>query len=240
MTITGLGSVWPTVATSSHKASAVQNGGVDVELRQELLRRRDKDQRVRHLVSSRKGQHEGRLPDEVAAESQRVDDDNTRWLGDLLTTRGWPGQTLAGEDARRQRSCSPSTPTAFPPCSRHSWMPCAKRSTRALPLRHTWPTSRTGYESTPDSHGCMAPSSLSPAAPSGLIRSRTPGTRRTPRSSEHQRPTTRRPGLPCPRGNVRSWRGQIAVRPCREVRFAPERHMLSVADRAGPRARRLR
>jgi hypothetical protein len=71
---------------------------VDVELRQELLRRRDEDQRVRHLVSLPKGQHAGRLPDEVAAEWQRVDDDNTRWLGDLLTTRGWPGQTLAGED----------------------------------------------------------------------------------------------------------------------------------------------
>jgi hypothetical protein len=39
-----------------------------------------------------------RLPDEVAAEWQRVDSDNTLWLGDLLATRGWPGRTLAGED----------------------------------------------------------------------------------------------------------------------------------------------
>jgi uncharacterized protein DUF6624 len=71
---------------------------VDEELRQELLRRRDEDQRVRHLVSRPKGDHSVRLPDEVAAEWHRVDDDNTRWLGDLLTTRGWPGRTLAGED----------------------------------------------------------------------------------------------------------------------------------------------
>ena len=39
-----------------------------------------------------------RLPDEVAAEWQRVDDDNTHWLSDLLTTKGWPGRTLVGED----------------------------------------------------------------------------------------------------------------------------------------------
>jgi len=71
---------------------------VDVELRQELLRRRDEDQRVRHLVRLPRGRHAVLLPDEVAAEWQRVDDDNTRWLSDLLTTRGWPGRTLAGKD----------------------------------------------------------------------------------------------------------------------------------------------
>jgi hypothetical protein len=71
---------------------------VDEELRQELLRRRDEDQRVRQLASPYRGQHGIRLPDEVSAEWQRVDDDNTRWLGDLLTTRGWPGRTLVGED----------------------------------------------------------------------------------------------------------------------------------------------
>jgi len=39
-----------------------------------------------------------RLPDEVAAERQRVDEDNARWLADVLTARGSPGRTLAGED----------------------------------------------------------------------------------------------------------------------------------------------
>jgi hypothetical protein len=39
-----------------------------------------------------------RLPDEIAAEWHPVDDDNTRWLGGLLDTRGWPSRTLAGED----------------------------------------------------------------------------------------------------------------------------------------------
>jgi hypothetical protein len=39
-----------------------------------------------------------RLPDEVAAEWQRVDAENTRWLCELLTMRGWPGRTLVGEE----------------------------------------------------------------------------------------------------------------------------------------------
>jgi hypothetical protein len=39
-----------------------------------------------------------RIPDEVAAEWARVDQENTRWLGELLATRGWPGETLVGRD----------------------------------------------------------------------------------------------------------------------------------------------
>ena len=51
---------------------------MDEELRRELLARRDEDQRIRTLVSPPPGQHTVRLPDEVAAEWQRVDEDNTR------------------------------------------------------------------------------------------------------------------------------------------------------------------
>lgn len=71
---------------------------MDEELRRELLARRDEDQRIRTLVSPPQGQHTVRLPDEVAAEWQRIDEDNTRWLGEVLSARGWPGRTLAGED----------------------------------------------------------------------------------------------------------------------------------------------
>ena len=49
------------------------------------------------MVSPPQGQHTVRLPDEVA-EWQRIDEDNTRWLGQVLSARGWPGRTLAGED----------------------------------------------------------------------------------------------------------------------------------------------
>ena len=74
---------------------------MDEELRRELLSRLAEDQRVRQLVSLPQGQHMTRLRDEVTAEWQRVDEDNTRWLGDLLATQGWPGQTLVGEDGAR-------------------------------------------------------------------------------------------------------------------------------------------
>jgi len=71
---------------------------VDEDLRRELLARRDEDQRIRTLVSPPRGQHAIRLPDEVAAQWRRVDEDNTRWLRELVEARGWPGRTLAGED----------------------------------------------------------------------------------------------------------------------------------------------
>jgi hypothetical protein len=71
---------------------------MDEDLRRELLARRDEDQRIRTLVSPPRGQQTVRLPDEVAAHWQRVDEDNTRWLSELVEARGWPGRTLAGED----------------------------------------------------------------------------------------------------------------------------------------------
>jgi len=73
------------------------NGQVDKELRRELLARRDEDQRVRQLASPPKGQRLARLPGEVAAPWQRVDQENTRWLGELVAARGWPGRTLVGK-----------------------------------------------------------------------------------------------------------------------------------------------
>jgi hypothetical protein len=71
---------------------------VDEELRRELLARAEEDQRVRRRVSPPKGQYEVRLSDAEAAEWQRVDTGNTRWLADLIAARGWPGRSLAGAD----------------------------------------------------------------------------------------------------------------------------------------------
>jgi uncharacterized protein DUF6624 len=53
--------------------------------------------RIRTLAPRGWGQYTA-LPPEVAAQWQRVDEDNTRWLADVVSTRGWPGRTLAGED----------------------------------------------------------------------------------------------------------------------------------------------
>jgi uncharacterized protein DUF6624 len=71
---------------------------MDEELQRELLARAEEDQRVRSLVSPPRGQYVIRLPDEVAREWERVDTENTRWLADLVATRGWPGRTMAGPD----------------------------------------------------------------------------------------------------------------------------------------------
>jgi len=79
-------------------SAARWNCCVDEELKRELLARRDEDQRIRNLVSSQPGAYMVRLPDELAAEWQRIDDENTRWLAEVLSARGWPGRTLVGED----------------------------------------------------------------------------------------------------------------------------------------------
>ena len=71
---------------------------MDEELRRELLARRDEDQRIRTAVSPPGGQYVVQLPDEMADQWQRIDEDNTRWLGEVLNAQGWPGRTLAGED----------------------------------------------------------------------------------------------------------------------------------------------
>ena len=71
---------------------------MDEELRRELLARADDDQRVRHQVSPPKGQYVIKLSTEAAEEWRRVDTSNTRWLADILATRGWPGRTMVGED----------------------------------------------------------------------------------------------------------------------------------------------
>jgi hypothetical protein len=71
---------------------------VDDGLRAELLARRDEDQRVRHLISRPPGDGPVRVPDDVAREWRRVDEDNTACLAELVTRRGWPGHSSVGED----------------------------------------------------------------------------------------------------------------------------------------------
>ena len=82
----------------SHTARVRWNGWMDEELRRELLARAEEDQRVRRQVPPPKGQHVIRLSAEAAEEWRRVDTGNTRWLADILATRGWPGRNMAGED----------------------------------------------------------------------------------------------------------------------------------------------
>jgi len=99
---------------------------MDELLRRELLARRDEDQRVRSLVSPPKGQYTVTLSDEQAAEWERIDTDNTRWLGEVLADRGWPGRSLVGEDGADA-----------------AWLlaqRCAVRSPAGRRHPRTWPT----------------------------------------------------------------------------------------------------
>jgi hypothetical protein len=78
----------------------VDNGrmGTDRDLRAELLERAANDQHVRALIKPAPGEHQAVLPDDVAQEWQRVDDDNAAWLYDLIADQGWPPASVVGED----------------------------------------------------------------------------------------------------------------------------------------------
>ena len=80
------------------QSAARWNCRVDEELRRELLARCEEDQRIRNLVSAQPGRHMVRLPEELVAEWQRIDEQNSRWLAEVLSARGWPGRTLVGEE----------------------------------------------------------------------------------------------------------------------------------------------
>lgn len=71
---------------------------LDQELRAELLRRQEEDQRVRGLARMRTARTPTDRPDDVARAWRRVDEGNTAWLADLVAERGWPGRTVAGDD----------------------------------------------------------------------------------------------------------------------------------------------
>lgn len=68
---------------------------VNVELRAELLKRMERDQEVRRGM--RPGLEE-REEAKLIERLRKVDGDNTSWLRDVISTHGWPGITLVGED----------------------------------------------------------------------------------------------------------------------------------------------
>jgi hypothetical protein len=79
----------------------------DAALREELLRRLGLNQQARRAGRALFEKADGgilRLADLAPAEQQivtrleAVDRDNTRWLGELVNRRGWPGRSLVGED----------------------------------------------------------------------------------------------------------------------------------------------
>ncbi|MFI9591177.1 DUF6624 domain-containing protein [Nonomuraea sp. NPDC052265] len=67
---------------------------LDVELRDELLRRMDRDQAVRTVAPLGVP-----LPREIDEEWDAVDTGNTAFMKGLIAERGWPGNDMVGEEA---------------------------------------------------------------------------------------------------------------------------------------------
>ncbi len=67
---------------------------IDVRLRDELLARAERDQRVREATPLREAWSE-----DVAAQCRAVDADNTSFLKTVIAVQGWPGRDLVGRQA---------------------------------------------------------------------------------------------------------------------------------------------
>lgn len=61
------------------------------QLRDELLRRQERDQQIRKNWLDEQ-------QDEDGTTVRRVDADNTAWLAEVIAEYGWPGETLVGVD----------------------------------------------------------------------------------------------------------------------------------------------
>lgn len=85
-------------ACSTHGgAAAGRRVEPDTALRAELLRRVAADQAVRKQFDD--ALREGKQPGSaLAARMRDVDTENTRWLGQIVARRGWPGRSIVGAD----------------------------------------------------------------------------------------------------------------------------------------------
>lgn len=73
---------------------------IDEALRSELLRRREVDQGRDQWLRDAVGPdgYRGELTADRVRQWRRIDEDNTAFLRQVLTERGWPGRSLVGED----------------------------------------------------------------------------------------------------------------------------------------------
>ncbi|MGI5292819.1 DUF6624 domain-containing protein [Nonomuraea polychroma] len=67
---------------------------IGIQLRDELLRRMERDQKVRLSLPE-----DGPVPEALMEVWRSVDADNTAFLKQVIDTHGWPGHDLVGEEA---------------------------------------------------------------------------------------------------------------------------------------------
>ena len=104
-----LACLWACVALANQPSNpgAIQ----DPALRRELLRRLKVDQDARHAMLQWMSQHApggvatGRLPasqqaryKKLVAQARLIDQQNTRWMNEIVERQGWPTKSLVGPD----------------------------------------------------------------------------------------------------------------------------------------------
>ena len=75
---------------------AANSAAADQDLRKELLRRRDEEQRLRFQTID--AQKQGPIPADLLKRLTDVDRANREWLRGFIDKKGWPGQKLVGFD----------------------------------------------------------------------------------------------------------------------------------------------
>lgn len=83
---------WAPMLAGAEKRDADHLAKLDQPLRKELLARMEKDQAVRRKAID-KGED-----DKVWQQVEAVDRDNTSWLKAIISSKGWPTESMVGED----------------------------------------------------------------------------------------------------------------------------------------------
>jgi hypothetical protein len=87
-------SAWSHIRRAHERAANL--AAADQDLRKELLRRRDAEQKLRHETIE--AQKKGPIPSELMRRLTDVDRANREWLKEVTDKKGWPGQKLVGFD----------------------------------------------------------------------------------------------------------------------------------------------
>ncbi|NYI19844.1 hypothetical protein FHR53_000941 [Xanthomonas arboricola] len=86
---------WPSLLAKAERISAQQQTALNLQLRQELLARVEKDQHAQNAAITAGGK-----PADWAS-IVPVMRENTEWLKQVVATQGWPGRRLVGEDGAK-------------------------------------------------------------------------------------------------------------------------------------------
>ncbi|MBB3799982.1 hypothetical protein FHR47_000207 [Xanthomonas arboricola] len=86
---------WPALLAKAERISAQQQTALNLQLRQELLARVEKDQHAQNAAITAGGK-----PADWAS-IVPVMRENTEWLKQVVATQGWPGRRLVGEDGAK-------------------------------------------------------------------------------------------------------------------------------------------